>query len=157
MIATGLLVSYHGLTGDLTQVSFSSIRAGTLDDREVWKVLQDGFIACVKKPVFSWWLARAMVYDSALKTLPFAKFDKFNAPIYSGRRWDWVDPKSEIVAAKEAVGLGIASRQQLCRDRGLDFDVIRQELEQEAEMGFAPPKTSGAVAANTPVQSDDQE
>ena len=79
-LATGCLVSYHGLTGDLTQVNFSSIRSGTLDEREMWKMVQGWYIQAAKEPVFEWWLARALINDADLKLLPYSKFDKFNSP-----------------------------------------------------------------------------
>lgn len=147
-LSTGLLVSYHGLTGDLTQVNFSSIRSGTLDEREMWKQLQGWYIETVKEPVFSWWLARALIADPALRRLPFAKFDKFNSPVFFGRRWDWVDPKSDIAALKEAVALGVKSRGEIIRERGRIPDDVWSELEEEEARGMKAP------GAPQPVQAD---
>ncbi len=146
-IATGCLVSYHGLTGDLTQVNFSSIRAGTLDEREMWKVLQGLYIESVKVPVYEWWLARALIYDRDLSRLPYSQFDKFNAPMFFGRRWEWVDPKSDIAALKEAVGLGIKSRAEIIRERGRDPEEVWTELEAEEARGFNSPTGSGQAPA----------
>lgn len=148
-LATGCLVSYHGLTGDLTDVNFSSIRSGTLDEREMWKHLQGWFIRSWKEPAFEWWLARAMLFDSDLKRLPYAKFDKFNAPAFFGRRWDWVDPQKDVNAAREAVSLGIKSRQQIIRESGRDPEEVRRELEQEeAEWGFLRPAAAPAASGD---------
>ncbi|MCG2600564.1 MAG: phage portal protein [Achromobacter sp.] len=149
-LSTGLLVSYHGLTGDLTQVNFSSIRSGTLDEREMWKQLQGWYIETVKEPVFSWWLAHALIADPALRRLPFAKFDKFNSPVFFGRRWDWVDPAKDVRADADAVALGIKSRAQIIRERGRDPDEVWAELDQEAERGLVV-ATTPPVAA-TPEQ-----
>lgn len=146
-LATGCLVSYHGLTGDLTQVNFSSIRSGTLDEREMWKLVQNWYVESKKEPVFEWWLARAMLYDSDLRKLPYAKFDKFNAPVFFGRRWDWVDPKSDVMADKEAVALGIKSRAQIIRERGRDPDEVWAELEAEAARGMTAPTKSAPEPA----------
>jgi lambda family phage portal protein len=143
-LSTGMLVSYHGLTGDLTQVNFSSIRSGTLDEREMWKLVQNWYVQGCKEPVFEWWLARALVYDADLRKLPYAKFDKFNAPVFFGRRWDWVDPKSDVMADKEAVTLGIKSRAQIIRERGRDPDEVWAELDAEKDRGFSAPAASSA-------------
>ncbi|MEO1221841.1 MAG: phage portal protein [Pseudomonadota bacterium] len=147
-IATGCLVSYHGMTGDLTQVNFSSIRSGTLDEREMWKELQSWLIESFKEPVFEWWLARAMMFDRELKRLPFTQFDKFNAPVFIGRRWDWVDPKSDVVSAREAVSLGVKSRARIIREMGLDPEEVWDELEAEEARGFSAPRASGAPPRN---------
>jgi len=153
-IATGCLVSYHGLTGDLTQVNYSSIRAGTLDEREMWKQIQGWYIETVKVPVFEWWLARALIYDRDLRRLPFAQFDKFNAPTFFGRRWEWVDPKSDILALREAVALGIKSRAEIIRERGRDPQEVWAELEAEEERGFAAPAPAGQGPAR-PAETEE--
>jgi lambda family phage portal protein len=143
-LATGCLVSYHGLTGDLTQVNFSSIRSGTIDEREMWKMVQGWYIQAAKEPIFEYWLARAMMNDADLRQLPYAKFDKFNSPVYFGRRWDWVDPRSEAMADAAAVALGTKSRAQLIRDRGRDPDEVWAELKTEEDLGFSVPNGSNA-------------
>lgn len=134
-LSTGLLVSYHGLSGDLSNVNFSSIRSGTLDEREMWKMLQAFYIES-KELVFGRWLARAMVKDADLRRLPYSQFDRFNMPVYFGRRWDWVDPRADAMADKEAVALSTKSRAQIIRERGRDPDEVWAELDAEAERGM---------------------
>lgn len=153
-ISTGLLTSYHTLSGDLTQVNFSSIRSGTLDERELWKMLQGWYVAAAKEAIVEKWLARALLFDAELRRLPYAKFDKFNAPVFTGRRWDWVDPRSDVLAAKEAVALGIKSRAQIIREQGRDPEEVWAELEDEKSRGMEPPKTAGAAR---PKPDDEEE
>ena len=141
-LSTGLLVANHSLTGDLTQVNFSSIRAGTLDERDMWKTIQ-GWYAEIKAHIFERWLGLALIHDDELKSLPYTKFDKFNAPVFFGRRWDWVDPKSDAAADREAVALGVRSRAQIIRESGRDPDEVWAELQAEADMGMAQPHAGG--------------
>lgn len=141
-MSTGLLVSYHGLTGDLRDVNFSSIRQGTLDEREIWMLLQSWYIESAKEANFSWWLGHAMLRDPDLQRLPQTKFDKFNAPIFSGRRWGWVDPKADVQADRESVALRTKSRAQIIRERGGDPDVVWAELEEEEARGMTAPQAA---------------
>jgi lambda family phage portal protein len=141
-LSTGLLVANHSLTGDLTQVNFSSIRAGTLDERDMWKMIQ-GWYAEIKAQIFERWLGLALIHDAELKSLPYTKFDKFNAPVFFGRRWDWVDPKSDAAADREAVALGVRSRAQIIRESGRDPDEVWAELQAESDMGMAQPHAGG--------------
>jgi len=60
-IAVGLGVSYHALTGDLSEVNFSSARAGTLEDRERWMTLQHWFAHAVLRPIYRRWLSNALL------------------------------------------------------------------------------------------------
>jgi capsid protein len=76
--------------------------------------------------------------------LPYAKFDKFNSPVFFGRRWDWVDPRSEAMADAAAVALGTKSRAQLIRERGRDPDEVWAELKTEEDLGFSVPNGSNA-------------
>jgi len=150
-LATGLGTSYHSISGDLTDVNFSSIRSGTLDEREAWKMLQGWYIAAGKERIVSAWLARALLFDEELRALPYSKFDKFNCPVFGGRRWDWVSPKDEVSAQTEAVALGIKSRAQIIRESGQDPDQVWAELKDEEAQGFKPrvakPETPQAAAA----------
>jgi len=51
------LVFLHGLFQlDLEGVNYSSIRAGVLEDREIFKGLQDWFIRSLVMPVFDEWV-----------------------------------------------------------------------------------------------------
>ncbi|API58284.1 phage portal protein [Tardibacter chloracetimidivorans] len=159
-MATGLLTSYHSLTGDLTQVNFSSIRSGTLDDREHWKLLQGWEVGDALEPIVEAWLARALLYDTDLRQLPFTKFDKFNAPVFQGRRWDWVDPKADMAAEKEAVALKIKSRAQVIRERGGDPEQVWTEIEaEEQRLGpvAQPPPQPGQQPSAADDDDDDDE
>lgn len=151
-LSTGLLVANHSLTGDLTQVNFSSIRAGTLDERDMWKMLQ-GFYAEAKEVIFGRWLGLSMIYDPDLKSLPYSKFEKFNAPVYFGRRWDWVDPKNDAAADREAVALEVRSRAEIIRERGRDPDEVWAELDTEKERGMATPHAGGGGNSNAGTAS----
>ncbi|MCK0533410.1 phage portal protein [Sphingobium sp. MAH-33] len=155
-LSTGLLVANHSLTGDLTQVNFSSIRAGTLDERDMWKTIQ-GWYAEIKAEIFERWLGRALIHDAELKRLPFTKFDKFNAPVFFGRRWDWVDPSSDAAADRESVALGVRSRAQIIRESGRDPDEVWAELQVEAGMGMAQPHAGGGGSSggSAPAETTD--
>lgn len=146
--ATGLLTTYHSLSGDLTDVNFSSIRSGTLDERESWKVVQGWIISDMLKPVITWWLTSAMLWDVDLRQLPYEKFDKFNAPVLTPRRWDWVDPKSDMAANAMAVELEVTSRAQIIRERGGDPEQIWAELAEEKQAGRGLPKKPAAKPAD---------
>ena len=78
-------------------MNYSSIRAGLIEEREVWKAIQRMMIDPVLEPVFEAWLEIELL--SGRLGLPFDKFSKFNAPEFRGRRWSWVDPKKDMEAA----------------------------------------------------------
>jgi lambda family phage portal protein len=78
-IARGLGISYIALTGDLLGVSYSSIRAGVLPERDRWRALQNWFAIQCHRWVYQNWiqcatLTGALLLDSRL-TADFSNVD----------------------------------------------------------------------------------
>ncbi|MDF7673540.1 phage portal protein [Acetobacteraceae bacterium ESL0709] len=120
--ASGLGVNYTGLANDLENVNFSSIRAGMLDERELWKEEQDLIIEQLVEPLFHRVMAQALlrnlVTDGTYVASPLKLEAILRASSFHGRRWDWVDPKSDVIANQKAMDALIKSPQQAIRDRG---------------------------------------
>lgn len=141
-IASGLKVSYNNLASDLTSVNFSSIRQGALDEREMWKGLQEWFIGQWSKKVFGKWIISAllnqkiMVANKAgiMRPLPFEKLDKYKPVAFRGRRWAWIDPNSEMKATELALAMKLMSRTQAIEDLGRDPEDVWSEVEREEQM-----------------------
>ena len=131
-IASGLGIAYHTLANDLADVNYSSARAGTLEERDNWIVLQNWLIVSFLRPVFLDWveqgLARGAIVMPNGSALPAAKADKFAAHEWQGRRWTWVDPVKDIEAARLAIKTGIASPQMIAAQNGVDIDDVLQAI-----------------------------
>jgi len=130
--ASGLGVSYNLLSGDLEGVNYSSIRAGLLEERENWKFLQTWYAETFLDPIFELWLESAMAKGTL--NLPFRKFEKFNRPIWIGRRWAWVDPLKDVTAKILEVEAGFETATQVIAEKGEDIVELYQELEQEQKL-----------------------
>jgi len=145
-VATSLGISYNTLSSDLEGVNYSSIRAGLIEEREVWKSLQRYLIEHFCEPVFSDWLMIELL--SGRLGLPFGKMWKFDVPEFQGRRWAWVDPKKDMEAAILAVRSGQKSLRQVISEQGGDiYDVARtQKADKElfALMGVTLPELEDA-------------
>jgi len=131
-IASGLDVNYNYLANDLESVNYSSIRAGVLDEREVYKDLQNYLIEHFLTAVFENWLEMALLN----KVLPF-KFDDFerlNSPTFQTRGWDWVDPLKDMQANVLAIKAGLKTASQVVSEMGYDYEEILLQLKREKEM-----------------------
>lgn len=124
-ISSGLGVAYNGLANDLEGVNYSSIRAGVLEEREVWKAIQGWMIDAFLAPTYSRWLERAILAGAV--PLPMSKFAKFDAALWQGRRWDWVDPHSDTQANVLAIEKGLKSPSQVIREMGRDPEEVWRE------------------------------
>lgn len=158
-IATGWRVAYHSLANDLEGVSFSSIRSGTLEERERWASDQEWFIGAFMEPVYQAWLQMALMSGAITmpngSALPASKLAKFSAHEWQARRWEWVDPKSDMEAKILSVRAGLMAPQDLSAAMGYDFEdtltaiKAAQDLAQELGVSLtAYESTPGAVQAS---------
>ena len=132
-IANGFGVAYANLANDLESVNYSSIRAGTIEEREMWKVKQQWFAHAFLRPLFRAWLPMA-VLNGSVKLTPKQEDEFAMADTWTGRRWDWVDPSNDIAALKEQVLLGITSPSQIASERGQNFEQVTKQLEADNKM-----------------------
>lgn len=130
-VASAAGVAYSSLANDLENVNYSSIRAGVLDERDEWMVLQNIVINQLLEPIFEDWLDLALLRGAILSqgsALPAAKLEKFREHVWQGRRWQWVDPMKDIEAAVLAIANGLASPQQIAMQTGRDVEEILDDL-----------------------------
>ncbi len=128
-VSVSMGVSYNSLASDLESVNYSSLRSGAIEERDGWKVIQDWFIENIMNPIFSEWLKFALL--SGQIPLPYAGYNKFNAPEWRARGFDWVDPSKDIDADIKAINEGLETRSAVCARRGIDFEETLEELANE--------------------------
>lgn len=157
-VASGLNASAHNLTGDMTEVNYSSARIAELVERDVWSTLQQWFIHAAVLPIYREWLGAAMLlgeitFETSGKTLPADRTGKFlDVARFEGRKWAWVDPAKDVEAAEHQIAAGLASRTQIAASQGREFEDIVDELAQEkklmdaAGIAVVPPKPAAPAA-----------
>jgi len=134
-IASGLGVTYVNLANDLEGVNFSSIRQGTLDEREHWKELQEWLVESLVERVYMAWLPRALL-AGRIRTaqggaLAPERLEKYRAVEWLPRRWDWIDPNADVKAAVASKDNLLTSPGQIIRDRGRDPQSVWEEIAQD--------------------------
>jgi lambda family phage portal protein len=141
-VASSLGISYNTLSSDLEGVNYSSIRAGLIEEREVWKAIQRFLIEHMCEDIFSEWLSLELL--SGRLGLPYEKKWKFDVPEFQGRRWSWVDPKKDMEAAILGIRSGQTSLRQVIAQQGGDiYDVLRSQkadTELAASLGVTLPE-----------------
>ncbi|WP_353277772.1 phage portal protein [Wolbachia endosymbiont (group A) of Agelastica alni] len=139
-IAVGIGITYEQLTGDLTGVNYSSIRAGLIEFRRRCAMLQHNVIVfqfC--RPVWDRWLELAILsgeLDISEKGAKAAKEVKWIA-----QGFDWVDPLKDQQAQQMAVRNGFKSRSEVVSELGYDIEEIDQEIAEDqrraSELGLS--------------------
>jgi lambda family phage portal protein len=122
---------YNVIANDLEGINFSAGRLGRLDTNEISKVIQRFDIDTAEIPVFEGFLDMSLITGAV--PLPLSKFEKFNKPLFQGRRWRQVDEVKEVTAAALRVANHFSSDQRECDEIGVDFEEILFE-QAEANM-----------------------
>jgi lambda family phage portal protein len=133
-VAAGLRLSYNDFSNDLEGVNFSSIRSGTITERESHMMQQNWLIDHLCRPVFESWLEMYLL--SGLSALPMGKYDKFASPNWLPRRWQWVDPLKDAEANKLMRAQGWKSDSQIVGEQGNDLDEIQEQILADEEARF---------------------
>jgi len=131
-VASGLGVEYANYANDWAGVSFSSVRLGTIGERDMWQVLQNDYMSQKSSPVFLAWL-NSFLSLQVSGGLPIAKFNKFAEHEFRGRRWMWVDPMKDMKAAEIAVQNAWKTNTQIAADLGTDYNDNVEELLREQQ------------------------
>lgn len=131
-IGSGFSAAYHSLANDLEGVNFSSIRSGTLEERDNWMLIQNWLTGVFLDVVYAGWLDNALLSGAIVmpngSALPAAKRQKFLAHEFQGRRWQWVDPLKDINASIAAMENGIASPYTVAGQQGVDAEDVLDDI-----------------------------
>ncbi len=137
-IAVGAGCTYEQLTGDLSQVNFSSMRAGRMEfnniiDQEQWLT----FIPMFLKPTVAWFKEVATMSGYGQAKSIDAK--------YTPPKRQYIDPVKEVTATKEMLGAALMSHSEALRERGYDPEEVWAEISEEADkmrkLGISPDVT----------------
>jgi lambda family phage portal protein len=150
-IAAGIGITYEQLTGDLTGVNYSSIRAGMVEfnravDAMQWLVL----VPMMLDPIWRRW--SALAYELRVIKTKAADNVQWTPP-----RRQWVDPLKDVNAARSEIGAGIVSLSETIRSRGEDPDKVFAEIAAErktlADLGILSDVVATPPAPPDPEQT----
>ncbi|EEB56093.1 putative phage portal protein [Wolbachia endosymbiont of Culex quinquefasciatus JHB] len=130
-IAIGTGITYEQLTGDLTGVNYSSIRAGLIEFRRRCAMLQHNIMVfqfC--RPVWNRWLELAVLCGELRIDEKVAKAAKEEVK-WIPQGFDWVDPLKDQQAQQMAVRNGFKSRSEVVSEMGYDVEEIDQEIAED--------------------------
>ena len=119
--AAGWRVPYELLSGDLSQVNFSSIRSGLLEFRRAvtawqWQII----IPSLLDPAWDWFCEAAYLAG---------QIDKPTIPVeWSTPRFDWVNPVDDVMADNMAIRSGQRSWEDVVSSGGRDPDTVFEEI-----------------------------
>lgn len=125
-VAAGIGVSYESLSRDYSQSNYSSSRLALLDDRDLWRVLQQWWLRAFRVPLHRAWLQQA-VLARAIPRIGLEAYAldprKYDAARFKPRGWSWIDPTKEVEAFKAAVRCGFTTVSDVIAQTGAGRDL----------------------------------
>ncbi|MBS7545727.1 phage portal protein [Ancylobacter oerskovii] len=142
-VAAGVGLPFELVTGDLSQVNYSSMRAGFGEFRKRVDVLRRTMIeAQLIRPLWRKWLAFEAMHGRISASVA-AELE----PLISWPAWLPIDPQKETAADILALDAGLTSRAELVAKRGRDLAELDAEIAADRFVPRAAPTT-------TPEESD---
>jgi lambda family phage portal protein len=128
-VAAAMGITYEMLTGDLTQVNYSSIRAGLLEFRRRCESIQHGvFVHQMCRPIWRAWMDQAVLEGALLLPGYRPRQRAYQAAKWIPQGWQWVDPQKEFNAMKLAIRAGLMSRSEAISAHGYDAEDVDREI-----------------------------
>lgn len=155
-IASGLSLEYACFANDWGGVSYSSVRAGTLAERDMWMMMQARFIEQCLDRIFAAWL-ESFLSLAVSGNLPKEDFNILYDHEFRGRRWSWVDPLKDVYASVIAVQNGWKTNSQIAADFGCDFGDNLEEIAKENAIKEDLGLTNGLNIAEINGEGDNNE
>jgi len=150
-IASGLGVAYNSLGNDLEGVSFSSIRSGTIEERDQWRVKQSWMVQHFMTRIYEQWLSMQLLNGSL--GLDMVNYDKLTEVRWQPKAWQWVDPLKDIQASVDAINAGIKTASEVVAEQGGDIEDIYDQLAYEQQL--AKEKGLNLTITNSEVISNE--
>lgn len=138
MLAAGLGLPEHLLSGDLTNANYSSLRAGLLPFRARVEQLQYGvLIPQLLRPIWR----RVIGFAVLSGEIEIAELDDAFRVEWIPPRPMQVDPEKDTKAVREMLTLNLMSRRQAVAELGWDIEALDAEIAadrvREAQLGIA--------------------
>lgn len=121
-------LTYEQLTGDLTSVNYSSIRAGLLEFRRAAEQIQHQILIyqfC--RPVVDRVVEAAILFGSVVANGYASDPYRYKNIRWIAPGWPWVDPLKDITAKIQEIQAGLTSRSIAVAATGEDIELIDRD------------------------------
>ncbi|MBI9092807.1 MAG: phage portal protein [Desulfobacterium sp.] len=135
-VARGMGITYDQLTGDLSEVNYSSIRAGLLEFRRALTMkMHKTLIYQFCRPVIQRWLDTAVITGKL--NIPDYLQNKrryYRGISWQSDPWQWIDPYKDMLAEVLEIRGGLKNYTQALAARGQDIESFFAERDGELKL-----------------------
>lgn len=149
-------LSYATVSRDFSDTNWATIRQSVQEDRDAWRVLQSLLIQGLHQWVFEKALyAAVMAGDLPLDLFGdyFTNPERYLAPKWQARSWEWVDPLKELKAKEMGVGMNMDTLAALIGEatgEDLESTLIQRAYEVQLLKALGLPSSTEASKTGRP-------
>lgn len=151
-------IPFEMLTGDLTQVNYSSIRAGMINHRRFIAQFRTIYLEPAFNKVIRWFCEGYHLTPEPELTAFFDNPYPYITPQWVWPEWEEIDPLKAAKALAQELQLDIISMEKIANQRGSTLeqhlDSVQRSKQAAEERGIIPNETPIAVT-NEPSDDDD--
>lgn len=157
-LAAGLDVCGFELSGDMTQVNFSSARVGKDESRDIWRGLQDFVSTTLCRDIFHAWASEAFL-SGALR-LTAREFAQIQNPDWRARGWKYIDPTKDIAADVDRLRNRLTTPSMVLAEQGIDYVTFLERWKADKDLAaqydidieaiYVEPKAAAAADPTAP-------
>lgn len=128
-MAAGVGLTYEQLTGDYSQVNYSSARAGLLEHRRFCEAVQHHVVVfqfC--RPVWDRFMRWQVMQGKVSARAYLDPASGLSAAKWLPPSWPWVDPLKDARAAIMEMDANLRSRSDIIAERGYDAEEIDRQI-----------------------------
>jgi len=148
-VAGALGVSYNNLNNDLEGVNYSSIKAGTINERDFYENLQEWFASAFLREVYRAWLKMQLLREDC--PFPSSRFTHLCRVEFKPRKFLWIDPLKDAMFYEMARKNLWISDTDICDALGADIDDVYEQIAREqkkrAALGIQNPQAEAIATA----------
>jgi len=135
-VARGMGITYDQLTGDLTQVNYSSIRAGLLEFRRALTMkMHKTLIYQFCRPIIQKWLDTAVLVGKVdIPGYAENKRKYYRGISWQSDPWQWIDPYKDMLAEVLEIRGGLKNYTEALSARGHDMESFFSERDGELKL-----------------------
>jgi len=131
-VASGFMFSYHSLANDRGDANYGSQRGGTLEDRDVFRMIQIWLIDLCED-VFPEWIPYAVLTrEIDISPMDIPRYQQ--AATWNPRRWGWIDPLKDVMAKIKEKDAGLTTATSIVTEKGEDIEDYYKETLQQQEL-----------------------
>lgn len=151
--SVGFSIPYSDISGDLSDVNYSSMRQGALEIRANYRILQGLLIEYQMDPLYLEFLVSVLMKGMLVvngRVLTIDQLPELHKPVWTPKRWAWIDPRSEAIANQIAIKSGLKAPSQIIKEMGGDpeevWKSLKQDIDTMKDMGLPEEYVMGILA-----------